>query len=285
MNLTAPPSRSSRQTSPSTPHVAALLALLAAACASRADDGAAPDTDACDAPPERALAVTSSALTSSVDCTLRTETAYVRGSPRTIQTVRIDGKAVTKATGHAFLALQKAADAAGVYLALNSGFRTMAEQEYLYGCYLSGRCNSGNLAARPGFSNHQSGTAIDVTPSGWLSANAARYGFVATVPGEPWHYEYDGTDPGGVCDAVAWVSPRDGGWYTNGVWLKARAAGAARVVYTADRWTLGQSTDESQDFALRYTFKTLGDRALTAIAYGPSGGEIGRATIRVRVLE
>jgi LAS superfamily LD-carboxypeptidase LdcB len=38
----------------------------------------------------------------------------------------------------------------------------MAEQTYLYNCYLSGNCNSGNLAARPGYSNHQSGLAMDI---------------------------------------------------------------------------------------------------------------------------
>jgi len=152
--------------------------------------------------------------------------------------------------------MKRAADAAGIYLGLNSGFRTMAEQQYLYGCYLSGRCNGGNLAARPGYSNHQSGTAVDVTTSGRLAANASRFGFVRTVPSEAWHYELEG-------------------------WLKA----AARVVYSADRFTLGESSDATQDFALRYTFLSLGDRSLSATAYDASGAELGRTTIQVRILK
>ncbi|MCA9586063.1 MAG: M15 family metallopeptidase [Myxococcales bacterium] len=260
--------------------VLSLLTLSAVALGACSDTADA-DVEVEDAP----VAAQSSPLISAVDCTSRTATAYVSGSPRTIQTIRIDGKAVTRATGHAFLAMQRAAHDAGVYLALNSGFRSNEEQQYLYNCYLTGRCNNGNLAARPGYSNHQSGTAVDVTTSSWLASNAGRFGFRRTVPSEPWHYEYDGPDPGGVCDAVSWVSPKDGGWYTNGVWMKARAAGAAKVVYRADRWTLGESTDASQDFALRYTFNTLGYRDITATAYSASGQSLGSRTITIRVLD
>lgn len=259
------------------------LAALAPACA-LAGDPTEPETDPAHDHVE--TQTVSAELRSAVDCTLRNETAYVAGVPRAIKTITIGGKAVTKATGHAFLAMQRAAHDAGVDLYLSSGFRSMAEQEYLYGCYLSGRCNNGNLAARPGYSNHQSGTAVDVSTSSWLAANAGRFGFVRTVPSEPWHYEYGGPDPGGECDAVSFVSPRDGGWYTNGVWMKAKAKGAARVAYVADgRWPLGESSDASQDFAVRYTFSTLGWRDLTANAYDAKGASLGSTTVRVRVLE
>jgi hypothetical protein len=271
--------RSSRR---SAAPVLALLTLPLVALTACAGD-ASPD-DALESESEP-VATQSSPLISAVDCTSRTATAYVSGSPRTIETIRIDGKAVTKATGHAFLAMQRAAHDAGVYLGLNSGFRTNEEQQYLYSCYLTGRCNNGNLAARPGYSNHQSGTAVDLSTSSWLASNAGRFGFRRTVPIEPWHYEYDGPDPGGVCDAVSWVSPKAGGWYTNGVWMKARAAGAAKVVYRAGRWTLGESSDASQDFALRYTFNTLGYRDITATAFSSSGQELGSRTINIRVLD
>lgn len=142
---------------------------------------------------------TNEELRSVVDCTPRAETAYVNGVPRPITVITVGGKLVSRTTAHAFLRMQRAADAAGVYLAITSGFRTMAEQQYLYHCYQTKSCNNGNLAAVPGYSNHQSGYALDLTTSTWLANNAARFGFVRTVPSESWHYEYHGADPGGVC--------------------------------------------------------------------------------------
>ena len=41
----------------------------------------------------------------------------------------------------------------------------MASQEYLYACYVNCNCNNCNLAAKPGFSNHQSGHALDLNTS------------------------------------------------------------------------------------------------------------------------
>ena len=142
-------------------------------------------------------------LISAVSCKGSKQTAYRAGSPFTIEVITIGGKAVSKPTGHAFLKMQKAAHAAGVRLAISSGFRTMSEQQYFYNCYRTGRCNNGNLAARPGYSNHQSGSALDLTTSSWLSSNAARFGFKRTVSGEPWHYEFSGKDPGGPCTAAS----------------------------------------------------------------------------------
>jgi hypothetical protein len=64
----------------------------------------------------------------------------------------------------------------------------MAEQEYLYGCYIHCSCNNCNLAARPGHSNHQSGHALDLNASdpavgAWLKAHAGEYGFRNTIAG------------------------------------------------------------------------------------------------------
>jgi LAS superfamily LD-carboxypeptidase LdcB len=94
-----------------------------------------------------------------------------------------------------------AADAAdvGIELRPTSGFRWMGEQMELWSRYLAGE---GNLAARPGYSEHQSGTAVDIEvgssfESGtyrWLSANAHRYGWVNTGKAfsqpEPWHWSW-----------------------------------------------------------------------------------------------
>lgn len=115
-----------------------------------------------------------------------------------ITLIMIDGKPVEQQTGKQFLAMRAAALRDGVKLVLNSGFRTWAEQVRLYGLYLAGK---GNLAAKPGFSNHQSGLAVDIQVGNsftspvyrWLDANAARYGFVNTGKSfsqpEPWHWE------------------------------------------------------------------------------------------------
>ena len=86
-----------------------------------------------------------------------------------------------------------------VEIVLVSGFRSYPEQVELRRRYLAGK---GNKAARPGFSKHQNGSAIDLNTSGtsksegsgpvyhWLKKHAWRFGFVRTVPSEHWHWEY-----------------------------------------------------------------------------------------------
>lgn len=91
-----------------------------------------------------------------------------------------------------FDAMVAAAKKDGVDLQIESGWRSRQEQEVLYQKYLNG---TGNLAAKPGTSNHESGQAIDFknTPGAfeWLEANAARFG-LKNLPGEPWHYSVNG---------------------------------------------------------------------------------------------
>jgi hypothetical protein len=66
-------------------------------------------------------------------------------------------------------------------------------------------CNSCSLAARPGYSNHQSDHALDLNTSdagvlNWLNNHADEYGFARTVPSEAWHWEYWGAvDFDGPC--------------------------------------------------------------------------------------
>lgn len=125
----------------------------------------------------------------------RQAVGYIAGQSFTIAVVGIDGKPVEVETAAAFRRMRDAAAADGVHVKVVSGFRTMAEQEYLYACYKSGQCNNGNLAARPGFSNHQSGHALDLNArdpavGAWLRAHAVEYGIHNTVPSEPWHWEY-----------------------------------------------------------------------------------------------
>lgn len=146
------------------------------------------------------------ALTGSVSCAHESQPAYSGGSRiGTVDTIKIGGKRVTLKTGNAFLYLQKKAAARGVNVWINSGFRTMDEQRYFYGCYQSGNCNNGNLAARPGYSNHQNGRALDLGTDNRSRLNQiirdAGLDWRRTVASEAWHYEYFGPMVAGPCDS------------------------------------------------------------------------------------
>lgn len=90
-------------------------------------------------------------------------------------------------------ALAQVGQKLGKKITVASGFRSRQEQEVLYQKYLNG---TGNLAAKPGTSRHESGNAADVNvdgtplasyPGGRAAASAAGLHF--PVPGEPWHAE------------------------------------------------------------------------------------------------
>ncbi len=121
---------------------------------------------------------------------------YVNGQARSITVSSVgNGKFLRTDAANSFNRMKAAAARAGINLSVVSGFRTMAEQQYLYNLYLQGR---GNLAARPGYSNHQGGTSADLSVPGgygsstyrWLQNNARSYGFVNDVRGEPWHWTF-----------------------------------------------------------------------------------------------
>jgi LAS superfamily LD-carboxypeptidase LdcB len=126
--------------------------------------------------------------------------AYRNGKPiGQIKLVSVAGKLLEEKLANAFLAMQQAAKVDGVNLSVSSGFRTMEQQTKLYEAYQNG---TGNYAARPGYSNHQNGTAVDISVRSsfespeylWLAQNAYRYGFVNTGKNfpqpEPWHWEF-----------------------------------------------------------------------------------------------
>ena len=75
----------------------------------------------------------------------------------------------------------------------NSGYRSYAMQVYYWSLYTSGR---GNLAARPGTSNHGWGRAADLAAPwmrSWIDRNGARYGWKKTEAfSEWWHVNYVG---------------------------------------------------------------------------------------------
>ncbi|HSK94198.1 MAG TPA: M15 family metallopeptidase [Candidatus Angelobacter sp.] len=119
--------------------------------------------------------------------------------------------------------LAAAARAAGAPIQLVSGYRSHAQQQatFDYWVGIGGYEAALRTSARAGHSEHQLGTAIDVTSEGgaapweyddwastpagaWMAANAWRYGFVMSYPRgsfdrtcydyEPWHYRYVGRD-------------------------------------------------------------------------------------------
>jgi hypothetical protein len=144
------------------------------------------------------------------DCTERADTGYTSGSRTPISVVSVDARPVEVDTANAYIAMQEAARRDGVSVRIVSGFRTNAEQTRLYSCYTNCNCNSCNLAARPGFSNHQSGHALDLNTRdagvlNWLNRNGARFGFRRTVPSEAWHWEWWGnaSDFDGPCGIAA----------------------------------------------------------------------------------
>ena len=85
----------------------------------------------------------------------------------------------------------------GVDLKVNDGYRSIERQHDMaerHGLY-----SQGGRAAVPGTSTHGWGLSVDVDSDGgaheWLQRNGARYGFVADVPGEPWHWTYRAAPP------------------------------------------------------------------------------------------
>jgi D-alanyl-D-alanine carboxypeptidase len=164
------------------------LVVIACGCAAR------PVVDPQEEEEEPSVETSQQAL---VDCSARADTGYRNGQAFSITVIHVDGKPVARETANHYVAMQRAAAGAGVALRISSGFRTMAEQQRLYACYVDCNCNNCNLAARPGYSNHQSGKALDLNTSasgvlGWLNAHASAYGFARTVSSEAWHWEWTG---------------------------------------------------------------------------------------------
>ncbi|HEY8912324.1 M15 family metallopeptidase [Lacisediminihabitans sp.] len=122
---------------------------------------------------------------------------------------------------NAMVAMFAAAKAEGAgSMQLQSAYRSYVVQVKVYNGYVAsaGKAGADAQSARPGFSEHQSGFAADIsalplkcalaacfgqTPQGlWLAANAYRFGFLLRYPAdktavtgymyEPWHFRYIG---------------------------------------------------------------------------------------------
>ena len=112
-----------------------------------------------------------------------------------------------------------AADAAkdGLNIFIISSYRSYTKQQYTYQNWVNiyGQKEADRISARPGFSEHQLGLAIDVNScyfafaetkeAEWLDKNCYKYGFILRYPSfesekytgyayEPWHIRYVGTE-------------------------------------------------------------------------------------------
>lgn len=122
----------------------------------------------------------------------------VRGRKRNLALAQVqDGVHLELEAALFFVWMRDEALKAGISLRIRSGFRTFREQKRLYRCFADCSCNECRRAARPGFSSHESGRAVDLDVRNrrvrvWLKKNARRFGFVRTVKSEPWHFEYPG---------------------------------------------------------------------------------------------
>jgi len=98
------------------------------------------------------------------------------------------GEGMRPDVAQAFDAMAIAAARDGHTLAINSAFRSDAEQAALFAANPDPR-----MVARPGTSLHRCGTELDLGPAsayGWLAVNAQKFGFLQRYSWEAWHYGY-----------------------------------------------------------------------------------------------
>jgi zinc D-Ala-D-Ala carboxypeptidase len=132
-----------------------------------------------------------------------------------------DGLAVRELVLADLAALREAAAANGTPLSIIAAYRSHAQQADLYERRVDelGSSEAGSRVARPGHSEHQLGTTIDVTTEGetdvdqswgatphgqWVATHAHEYGFLLSYPldgedrtcydYEPWHLRYVGRE-------------------------------------------------------------------------------------------
>ncbi len=130
-----------------------------------------------------------------------------------------EGNSCTQEVLSAFENMADAAKGEDIVLVINSSYRSYDDQESIWSSRkkANGTAKADAYAARPGFSEHQSGLAIDIaqyrvsyedfeeTPGfAWLSEHAQDYGFILRYPKdkeditgysyESWHYRYVGVE-------------------------------------------------------------------------------------------
>ncbi len=156
--------------------------------------------------------------------TFSIDEAYVPDQLVQVPSTYVKNKGFVCVTEEALGALTMMFDEAkveGHTLYVTSGFRSYETQDSLFAYYTDvlGVADAERRSAHPGHSEHQLGTAMDITggtssstshsfgdtPEGaWVAENAVDYGFVLSYPEgkesitgymyEPWHFRYVGQD-------------------------------------------------------------------------------------------
>ncbi len=133
--------------------------------------------------------------------------------------VTVDGQRLREEAATAFKRMRNDASGQGLKIRAVSGYRTVEYQRGLYNRYLSSDSqeNVDRYSARPGYSEHHTGLAVDVfgstdglrqfvnTPElPWVRDNCYKYGFIIRYlegteditgyESEPWHLRYVGVD-------------------------------------------------------------------------------------------
>lgn len=115
-----------------------------------------------------------------------------------------------------YVQMSEAARGEGLSMKVVSAYRTEDYQRGLYNNKIrtNGKVYADNYSARPGFSEHQTGLAVDINSTRtafeysnefkWLQNHAYEYGFILRYPQgkewitgysyEPWHYRFVGTE-------------------------------------------------------------------------------------------
>ncbi len=126
-------------------------------------------------------------------------------------------KQTLKEVNEAFINMYNDALKDGISFYVVSAYRSYNYQKQLYAKYLInyGEIYTEDISARPGYSEHQSGLALDILSEKvpmakfqitkaykWLKKNSYKYGFILRYPEgksyltcynfEPWHYRYIG---------------------------------------------------------------------------------------------
>lgn len=131
--------------------------------------------------------------------------------------IETEGLIINKEAYEAYKLMQKKMMEENLKIRIISAYRTYDYQENLYNNYLKKEKQSivDTYSARPGYSEHHTGLAIDVDNGQlgynkfyltkefqWMQDNAHKYGFILRYPKdkeeitgysyEPWHYRYVG---------------------------------------------------------------------------------------------
>jgi len=131
-----------------------------------------------------------------------------------------EGRFMRETAADAFHRLVEEASSQGIEILMTTAYRSYGFQSTLYNNYVAqhGQASADRFSARPGYSEHQTGLAVDVSAASvdysltrdfaktdegiWVAANAHVFGFIIRYPEdreeqtgylyEPWHLRYVG---------------------------------------------------------------------------------------------